>query len=86
MESYDVKIVECGNVIEIYKYNTPIISGYKNKIVKEPREQTEQVKQENLQRSIKRSKRKISIKKSLELRRIYIRKTVRSPPKQNILI
>ena len=59
MESYDVKIVECGNVIEIYKCNTPIISGYKNKIVKEPREQTEQVKQENLQRSIKRSKRKI---------------------------
>lgn len=59
MATYDVKIVECGNVIEIYKYNTPIISGYKNKIEKEPREQTEQVKQENLQRSIKRSKRKI---------------------------
>ena len=59
MSSYDVKIVECGNVIEIYKYSTPIISGYKNKIVKEPREQTEQVKKENLQRSIKRSKRKI---------------------------
>lgn len=59
MATYDFKIVECGNVIEIYKYSTPIISGYKNKIAKEPREQTDQVKQENLQRSIKRSKRKI---------------------------
>lgn len=59
MESYDVKIVECGNVIEIYKYSTPIISGYKNKKAKDPREQTEEVKKENFQRSIKRSKRKI---------------------------
>ena len=59
MSNYDVKIVECGNVIEIYKYSNPICTGYKVSKPKEPREQTEQVKQENLQRSIKRSKRKI---------------------------
>ena len=59
MSNYDVKIVECGNIIEIYKYSNPICTGYKVSKPKEPREQTEQVKQENLQRSIKRSKRKI---------------------------
>ena len=56
---YDVKIVNCGNVVEIYKYSNPISSGYKITKPRQAREQTEQVKNENLQRSIKRSKRKI---------------------------
>lgn len=56
---YDVKIVNCGNVVEIYKYSNPIKSGYKVSEKRGQREQTEEVKNENLQRSIKRSKRKI---------------------------
>ena len=57
---YDVKIVNCGNVLEIYKYDNPISEGFKIKpFERKRREQTEEVKNENLQRSIKRSKRKI---------------------------
>ena len=56
---YDVKIVNCGNVVEIYKYSNPIKTGYKVSEKRGQREQTEDVKNENLQRSIKRSKRKI---------------------------
>lgn len=57
--SYDVKIVNCGNVMEVYKYTNPIFEGFKVVKPRQPREQTEDVKNENLQRSIKRSKRKI---------------------------
>lgn len=56
---YNVKIVNCGNIVEIYKYETPIYTGYKNEIEKKYREQTADIKKENLQRSIKRSKRRI---------------------------
>ena len=57
--SYDVKIVNCGNVMEVYKYTNPICEGFKVVKPRQSREQTEEVKNENLQRSIKRSKRKI---------------------------
>ena len=56
---YNVKVVNCGNVLEIYKYSNPISEGYKISKPREKREQTEGVKKENLNRSIKRSKRKI---------------------------
>lgn len=58
MSKYDVKIVNCGNILEVYSYKEPIKSGFKvsNRGV---REKTEEVKNENLQRSIKRTKRKI---------------------------
>lgn len=56
---YDVKVVNCGNIVEIYKYKQPIKTGYKVKEQKRFREKTESVIKENLNRSIKRSKRKI---------------------------
>lgn len=56
---YDTKIVYCNNVLEIYQYRMPIKKGYENKIEKEQREQTEDVKKENFYRSIKRTKTKI---------------------------
>ena len=28
---YDVKVVNCGNIVEIYKYKQPIKTGYKVK-------------------------------------------------------
>lgn len=56
---YDVKIVNCGNVVEVYKYKNTIQSGFKVTQEKKQREKTEEVKNENLQRSIKRSKRNI---------------------------
>ena len=56
---YDVKVVNCGNIVEIYKYKQPINTGYKVKKEKNIREKTEDVIKENLNRSIKRSKRKI---------------------------
>lgn len=56
---YDVKVVNCGNIVEIYKYKQAINTGYKVKKEKQVREKTESVINENLNRSIKRSKRKI---------------------------
>lgn len=56
---YDVKVVNCGNIVEIYKYKCPISTGYKVKQEKQIREKTQDVIKENLNRSIKRSKRKI---------------------------
>lgn len=57
--AYNKKIVVCGNVVEIYDYSEKILKGYNNKIEKEKREQTEEVKKENYSRSIKRTKRTI---------------------------
>lgn len=58
--AYDVKVVHCGNVLEIYKYSTPIQEGFKKiERPKVPREKTQREIDENLHRSIKRSKRKI---------------------------
>lgn len=56
---YNVKVVNCGNVLEIYKYSNPISEGYKVTKERQQREQTEEIKKENLNRSIKRTKRKI---------------------------
>ena len=56
---YNAKVVYCGNVLEVYQYKEPILNGYENKIEKEKREQTEDVKKENYARSIKRTKEKI---------------------------
>ena len=66
---YDVKIVNCGNVVEIYKYINPISSGYKITKPRQAREQTEQVKNENLQRSIKKRKSKQKKPKALKTKR-----------------
>ena len=57
--TYNKKIVVCGNVVEIYDYSEKILKGYSNKIEKEKREQTDEVKKENYARSIKRTKRTI---------------------------
>lgn len=54
--AYDVKVAYCGNVIEVYSYKENILEGYKNKIEKQKREQTMDVKLENYNRSIKRTK------------------------------
>lgn len=59
MGKYDVKLVNCGNILEIYHYKEPICTGFKIEKDRNKREQTEIIKQENLQRSIKRTKRKI---------------------------
>ena len=56
---YDRKIVIAGDVVECVEYKRPIITGYKNKIEKQEREKTEEVKQENFNRSIKRTRKKI---------------------------
>ncbi|CEP50774.1 Uncharacterised protein [[Clostridium] sordellii] len=54
--AYDKKVVYCGNVVEIYEYKELVLDGYFNKIEKQKREQTEDVKLENYFRSIKRTK------------------------------
>lgn len=59
IEVYDRKIVVAGDIVEMIEYKTPIISGYKNKIEKTSRIQTEEVKKENFDRSIKRTRKKI---------------------------
>lgn len=59
IEVYDRKIRFAGDVVECIEYQAPIISGYKNKIEKQQREQTEEVKKENFDRSIKRTRKKI---------------------------
>lgn len=56
---YDTKVVYCNNVIEVYQYKTGIASGYKNKVEKTVREQTDDVKKENFRRSLKRTKTRI---------------------------
>lgn len=55
---YDVKVVHCGELIEVFKYSNHVQTEFKMKS-KKSREQTEEIKEENLQRSIKRTKRKI---------------------------
>lgn len=56
---YDRKVVCCGNVLEIYEYKEPIKTGYTNKIEKKKREQTKEIKLENYNRSLKRTKQTI---------------------------
>ena len=59
IEVYDRKIVYAGDVVELIEYKRPIISGYQNKIEKQQREQTQEVKKENFDRSMRRTRKKI---------------------------
>lgn len=58
-ELYDAKIVIAGNVCEVTTYKEPILKTFKNKIEKQKREQTEEVKRENQIRSIRRTTKRI---------------------------
>ena len=59
IEVYDRKIVYAGDVVELIEYKRPIIAGYQNKIEKQQREQTQEIKKENFDRSIRRTRKKI---------------------------
>ena len=56
---YDAKLVFAGNVVEVTTYKEPIMKSFKNKIDKQKRLQTEEVKNENKIRSIRRTTKRI---------------------------
>lgn len=56
---YDAKIVIAGNVCEVTTYKEPILTDFKNKTEKKPREKTEEVILENQKRSIRRTTKRI---------------------------
>lgn len=56
---YDAKLVFAGNVVEVTTYKEPIMKSFKNKIEKQKRLQTEEVKNENKIRSIRRTTKRI---------------------------
>ncbi|KKY02971.1 hypothetical protein VN21_00370, partial [Paraclostridium benzoelyticum] len=52
---YDTKVIKSGDVVEVFKYERAITKGYKSSAIKTPRDKTDLVIKENIERSTRRT-------------------------------